>query len=184
MKKFFVVITLMFITIIGVAQQNLVTVSGGYSIANIEDTDLSATGWRINGLYEFNQMEGKVAYGFSMGYMSLKTEQEKTGTDTAEYKISTLPIYFVPKYMFGSKKIKGFLKGALGIQHTNFERTGTAFVLEGNDWGFYGGLGAGVMYFINDLIFINVEYEFAWMSNSYYKDGLTHSPMAGIGFKF
>jgi hypothetical protein len=184
MKKFFVVITLMFITIIGITQQNLVTVSGGYSIANIEDTDLSASGWRINGLYEFNPMEGKVAYGFSMGYISLKAQQESNVTDTAEYKISTIPFYFVPKYMIGNKKIKGFLKGALGFQRSNFERTGTAFVLEGNDWGFYGGLGAGAMFFINDLIFINVEYEFSWMSNSYYKDGMIHSAMGGIGFKF
>ena len=184
MKKIIFITLFVLVTFTGIAQQNLVTVSGGYSVANIEDTDLSATGWRINGLYEFNPMEGKVAYGFAMGYMNLKAEQEDTGADTAEYKISTLPFYFVPKYMFGSKKIKGFVKGALGFQRTNFERTGVAYILEGNDWGFYGGLGAGAMFFINDLIFINVEYEFAWMSNSYYKDGLTHSPMAGIGFKF
>ena len=184
MKRIVSICAFMLMAFWGYSQENLVTVAGGYSFANIEDTDLSASGWRINGVYEFNPMEGKVAYGVAMGYISLRAQQEENGVDTAEYKIATLPIYFAPKFMFGNEKIKGFLKGALGMQHSNFERTGVAWVVESSDWGFYGGLGAGAMFFVSDMIFIDVEYEFAWMSNSYYKDGLINSAMAGIGFRF
>jgi hypothetical protein len=34
------------------------------------------------------------------------------------------------------------------------------------------------------MIFLNAEYELAWLSNTYYKDGLINSAMVGIGVKF
>ena len=114
--------------------------------------------------------------------MSLKGSPEST--DSVEYKLSTLPIFYAPKFMFGSDKIKGFIKGALGGHHTKFERTGQLYVVDGNAWGFYGGLGAGAMFFVNDMIFIDIEYEFAYMSNSGYEGGLMNTFMGGIGFKF
>ena len=53
-----------------------------------------------------------------------------------------------------------------------------------HDYGFYGGGGAGVMFFINENIFINGEYEIAWASNSYYRDGWISTAGGGIGFRF
>jgi len=41
-----------------------------------------------------------------------------------------------------------------------------------------------MLIFLNDKIFLNAEYEFAYMSNSYYVDGLLHSVMLGVGIKF
>jgi len=88
--------------------------------------------------------------------------------------------------MMGNDKIKGFIKGALGWQWTNFERpalvgTGT---LSGNDSGFMGGGGAGFMFNIKPNIFIQAEYEITWMSNYYINDGWLNSAMGGIGFRF
>ena len=187
MKHFFAILFLSVITLIGYSQESMVTVAGGYSFASFEgsaytDENVKVTGWRINGLYEFNPNEGKWAQGFSMGYMSLKGSPESS--DTVDFKVSTLPIFYAPKFMFGNDKVKGFLKGALGIHHTKFERSGPKWVVDGQDWGFYGGLGAGAMFFVSDMIFIDVEYEFAWLSNSSYQDGLMNTVMGGIGFKF
>ena len=58
------------------SQENMVTLSGGYSFANIEDTDVKGTGYRINGLYELNPMEGKFAHGISFGYIGLKADED------------------------------------------------------------------------------------------------------------
>ena len=85
--------------------------------------------------------------------------------------------------MFGSDKFKAFIKGALGMQFAGLKKEG--FInFKDNDFGFYGGGGAGIMIFIKENIFINGEYEIAWASNSWYKDGWMNTAMGGIGFKF
>jgi hypothetical protein len=160
----------------------MITLSGGYSFANIEDTDIKATGFRINGLYEFNPNGGMFAHGFSIGYIGLKAE-ETIGQEVRSYTINSFPIYYAPKVMFGREKVKAFIKGALGTQFSGLKREGTAS-LSDNDFGFYGGGGAGIMIFLKENIFINGEYEIAWASNSWYKDGWINTASGGIGFKF
>ena len=164
------------------SQENTVTLSGGYSFATIEDTDIKGTGFRINGLYEFNPNGGMFAHGVSFGYIGLSAS-EGVGSQTIDYTINSFPLYYAPKVMFGSEKIKAFVKGALGMQFASLKKEGL-ISLSDNDFGFYGGGGAGVMFFIKDNIFINAEYEIAWASNSWYKDGWMNTAMGGIGFKF
>jgi hypothetical protein len=160
----------------------VVTLSGGYAFANIEDTEEKGTGWRINGLYEFSPADGKFAHGISFGYIGLTaTEEDLLGT--TENKINSFPFYYAPKFMFGSEKFKGFIKGAVGMQFASLKREGLV-ELSDNDIGFYGGGGAGIMIFLKENIFINAEYEIAWASNSFYKDGWMNTAGAGIGFKF
>ncbi len=180
-KNIFILILALF-SLRAMAQENMVTLSGGYSFANIEDSDSKGTGWRINGSYEFNTMGGKLAHGIAMGYIHLSAEDVE-GLQTSTSTINSFPVYYAPKLMFGSDKLKFFVKGALGMQFAHIEREGTLIVSD-NDMGFYGGGGAGFMFFVNEKIFINVEYEIAWASNSYYKDGWINSAMGGIGFKF
>ena len=85
--------------------------------------------------------------------------------------------------MFGNDKFKGFIKGAIGAQFADLKREGLV-ELSDNDFGFYGGGGAGIMVFLKENIFINVEYEIAYASNSWYKDGWINTAMGGIGIKF
>jgi hypothetical protein len=154
------------------------TVSGGYSFANIEDSDDKATGWRINGLYEYNPAGGRIAHGLSFGYINLSSTDGST-TNT----VHSFPLYWAPKLMFGSERVKAFIKGALGMQFATLKREGLVDYND-HDYGFYGGGGAGVMFFINESIFINGEYEIAWASNSYYRDGWISTAGGGIGFRF
>jgi hypothetical protein len=182
MKKNILITLLVFASIQVFSQQNIITISGGYSFANIEDTDLKGTGYRINGLFEFNPMEGKVAHGISFGYIGLKAE-ETIGQTVQSYTINSFPLYYAPKVMFGNDKLKVFIKGALGMQFAGLKKEGIVS-LSDNDLGFYGGGGAGVMLFLKSNIFINAEYEIAWASNSWYKDGWMNTAGGGIGFKF
>jgi hypothetical protein len=182
MKKNILITLLVFASIQVFSQQNIITISGGYSFANIEDTDLKGTGYRINGLFEFNPMEGKVAHGLSFGYIGLKAE-ETIGQTVQSYTINSFPLYYAPKVMFGKDKLKVFIKGALGMQFAGLKKEGIVS-LSDNDLGFYGGGGAGVMIFLKSNIFINAEYEIAWASNSWYKDGWMNTASGGIGFKF
>jgi hypothetical protein len=69
------------------------------------------------------------------------------------------------------------------MQHAGLKKEGL-ITFKDDDWGFYGGGGAGIMIFIKENIFINGEYEIAWASNSWYKDGWMNTAMGGIGLKF
>ncbi len=182
MKRKLLILLFFGITLITWSQENMVTISGGYAFANIEDSDEKGTGWRINGLYEFNPGEGIFAHGVSFGYIHLVAE-DADGLVTSTSKINSFPIYYAPKVMFGNEAIKGFIKGAVGLQFAKLKREGLISLSDG-DFGFYGGGGAGVMVFINENIFINIEYEIAWASNGWYKDGWMNTAMAGIGYKF
>jgi hypothetical protein len=182
MKKHIFVLFLALLSFKALSQENTVTISGGYSFANIEDSDTKGTGWRINGLFEFSPMAGKFAHGISIGYINL-SNSETVLQQTVKNTVGSLPVFYAPKVMFGTAKFKAFIKGALGFQYAWLNREAT---LDANsrDFGFYGGGGAGIMIFIKENIFINGEYEIAWASNSWYKDGWINTAGGGIGIKF
>jgi hypothetical protein len=163
-------------------QENMVTLSGGYSFANINETEFKGSGWRINGLYEFNKSDSRFAHGISFGYINLSST-ENVGSEYIKSIVNSFPLYYAPKIMSGGEKFKVFIKGAIGLQFAALKKEG--FIsLNDHDFGFYGGAGAGLIFFIKENIFINAEYELAWASNSWYHDGWINTAGGGIGFKF
>lgn len=164
------------------AQENWITLSGGYAFADLEETDVKTTGWRISAAYEKNAYEGKMANGAVVGYIATEVTVD-AGAGQTNYKLNTWPIYYAPKFLFGGDSFKGFLKGAMGLHISNYTKTTTLLIVEDEGVGFYGGLGAGAMLTINKL-FINAEYEWAYASNSNYRSGFMNSAMLGIGIKF
>lgn len=166
------------------AQENMAIFSGGYVFANIEDADEDATGWRINASYEFNPYRGKFSHGISIGYIETKATQSYLGLSEAEFTMTSWPVYYAPKYNFGSGSLKGFLKGALGMHFSDYEKKGGGADFSTSDSGFYGGASLGAMYNVSGTVFINVEYEWAYLSNYYYRDGNINSIMGGIGMRF
>lgn len=183
MKRKLLTITLMCLCGIAMAQENSFALSGGYTFSNIEDVDTEATGFRINAVFEFNPGAGSFSHGFALGYIGT-TADNTSNAENSEYKINSFPIYYAPKFTIGKGNLKGFVKGALGTHITGYTRTGTIGEITSTDMGFYGGLGAGAMLNLGEKLFINAEYEWAYMSNSYYRDGFINSAMAGIGFRF
>lgn len=182
MKRYCIIVIILLFSTQAWSQENMVTLSGGYAFATIEDTDNQATGYRINGLYEYNQGGGKFAHGFSAGYIHMAAEENNL-SQTVTTTVGSWPIYYAPKFLFGREKAKGFIKGALGMQFASLKKDGY-IELSDNDFGFYGGFGAGAMYTLSEKMFISAEYEIAWLANGFYKDGWVNSINAGIGFKF
>lgn len=173
-------------------KQQMFTVSGGYSWADVfasnyeigQDYDITGAGWRINGLYELNPNEGPMAWGIALGYISVSGEYTSSPDTTTTVTVGTIPVYLAPKYMFGQNNLKGFVKAMAGLQFANVAYDGPKGNVTSDDFGFYGGGGVGMMYFIRDNVFLNVEYEFAYLSNSYYRDGIMQTAMGGVGLKF
>ena len=194
MKRFFITITLVSIAFLGFSQENKVNITGGYAWLNASDNDynnsendIKTSGWRITGTYEYNPNEGKVAYGISMGYIGMSGSYNGTADSayTADYNVSSIPLYFAPKFLFGNDRVKGFIKLTIGGIRTDFERTTST----GNDvaaaaYGFYGGGGAGLEIAVSESVYIIGEYEITYVSSSYYSGSLLQSASGGIGVKF
>jgi Outer membrane protein beta-barrel domain len=184
MKKLLIITALILIAAGAWAQESMFTLSYGWASTNPEESDKTADGFRINGLFEYNPNQGKIAHGLNIGYVLTKYEQtSQLGTN--EFSFRTWPVYYAPKVLLGnSDKFKFFLKGAIGIHFSKYTEEGPAVSLEFNDTGFFGGVGAGGMLFLNEKLFLNLEYEWAYQSNYYNGNGFLNTAQLGIGFKF
>jgi hypothetical protein len=183
MKQLLMMLSILVYSVTAWSQQNILSISGGYVFTNVSETDVKATGWRINGVYEFNPQEGLISRSISFGLFRTSSEYENQN-QTSNYKLNSFPIYYSHKVMFVKEKFKGFLKGSLGVHLSQYSRTGSLAEVSAEDVGFYGGAGFGGMMFLKNSLFINVEYEWAFLSNSYYKNGFVNTVLCGIGYKF
>lgn len=177
MRVTLVFLTFCFASITAVGQENLISINGGYAMANLDDADANTTGYKVSLSYEQNLYEGHASHGAVVGYISTKAS-----VNQAEYEINSWPIYYVPKYLFGGGSFRGFIKGAVGIHFSNYKKTGILTITDDNI-GFYGGAGLGAVQTINSL-FISLEYEGAYMGNSGFRDGFMNTVMLGVGLKF
>jgi len=190
MKNQILIITLFLCLMINssIAQENNVTLSGGYAFGNIEDISEGTTGWRINAIYEYIGMNEHLSHGLSLGYIRTEgTLDGVLGTADSKFEAGHWPIYYAPKYSFlnSESTFRPFVKGALGMHFSDYNITGPfGGDIDTGDTGFYGGLGAGINLNFGELVLINLEYEWAYLSNSWYRDGFMNSVMLGIGFKF
>lgn len=181
MKKILFIAIILCFTVSVWSQQNMATLSYGYAFGNIQEIDIDLEGYRVNALFEFNPQEGAVAHGLSIGYVYTK------GTDASglfDLKVRTWPVFYAPKYMFGNEKFKGFVKGAIGMHFAKYMTEGILFATETNQAGIYAGAGAGAMYNFNKSVFLNLEYEWAFMGNTGDEDIFMNTASLGLGFRF
>jgi hypothetical protein len=162
--------------------EKTLTLSAGWAFAEVEDTETDVDGWRINLRFETGRTGAAISHGFSVGYVDTGA-RTTNAAQTVDYDIWTIPFYYAPKVTFGRGNLKAFLKGALGGQYSQFSRTGTLVNAESSDWGFYGGASAGVAFHLKGRLVLEAEYELAYNSNSYYRDGWLNSAMLGLGVK-
>ncbi len=161
----------------------MISLEGGWVVADLEEINTGMNGWRIAGLYEFNPYEDKVTHGISFGYVNMKTEVTN-GQSITKYELGNFPIYYAPGLLLGKDKFKFQLKGALGWQFSNLHRYGSVFESKSNSGGLTLGAGAGGLYLFQPTVFLNFGYEFLWMNNSYYVDQYMHNIKLGLGYKF
>jgi hypothetical protein len=177
-KKYIFIILLLLASVSAFSQNSMVTVNGGYAGASIKDAETGGSGYRINGMYEYHPAIARWSHGIEFGYIHLTSSN-----DGVNVTVNSFPSYYVPKIIFGSDKFKYYLKGALGMQIASIHREGNS-LLDDTDMGFYLGGGGGIMLFLGESFFLNADYEIAYASNAYYRDGWINSVTAGIGFRF
>ena len=180
MKQILVLLLTLCVFGIAEAQQRAFTLSYGDVTTDIEDSGVEASGWRVDALFEHSA--GKVIHGFGIGWIETTADYDAP-LQTFNYELNSLPIYYSPKFTFGQKTLKGFIRVPLGWHFSEYERKGSlGGTVTTEDTGFYGGVSLGASFAFNPKVFINLEYEWAYLSNSYYKDESLQSIILGIGF--
>ncbi len=185
MRKLTFTISLSLLSITAYSQETI-NLSGGVVLANAidysgyfdEDYHTDATGWRITGTYEAGPLQSKkLIHGVSFSYMLSSTTIKQYDADIS---VRTIPLCYAPKYLIGSEKAMAFARAEVGMQFTRI-KVGGLIDESDNDFGFYGGLGVGGMLYVSKTVFLNLEYELAWMSNTFYANGYINSVQLGIG---
>jgi hypothetical protein len=179
MKHSFLLPILLFAAAGAYGQDNRISLAGGYSFAIIKDVDTRGSGWNVRGLYEINHVGNNLAHGILLGVVHFKASTDDRSSD-----VTTWPVCYAPKLFFGSGSFRGFAKIAAGLHTTRIKTEGPAVTVNDMDFGFFGGLGAGVEYLFNEKFFMNAEYEVVFLSNSYYKDGVINNISLGLGMRF
>lgn len=161
------------------AQENLMVIQGGSATSSGNALNSSLTGFKINGAWEFQPMGDKWTMGGSIGYVQMSAT-----VTNGTVKVTSIPIAFVARYMVGGEKFKVFARGSLGTQISTGSYSGTVVNTSDSQWGMSGSIGAGVMYWASDKLFISAEYEFLWLSNAIQNAGSVGCAMGGIGLRF
>ena len=164
------------------AQQNSLTVEGGYS----SFYSIDFQGWKINGLYEFHPKSGKLLYGVGVGYVQTSDRLTvSSGGVNHEYILRTFPIVIAPKLLIGNGSLQGFIKADLGYQFSTRKRIESTLD-ETNTSGFYGGVGAGFLKSFGPKYFMQLGYEIAWLESTYFSNELDvlSSILIGVGSRF
>ncbi|WP_106132053.1 outer membrane beta-barrel protein [Mongoliibacter ruber] len=165
------------------AQGTKLSLGGGYAFAKGQQSKERGTGYRINGVYEIHPYRSMVSHGFTLSYATTQSDFQRNNNDFVQ-EITHIPFTYTPKLMFSEEDSKAYLKGALGLQYSMSNVTGSSSVRKENDFGFYGGLAGGIELAISYFAFINMEYEVGYVSNGFLDNGLLHSAQLGIGVKF
>ena len=158
------------------SQANL-TFTGGYTFGAVEGGAPKLAGYKISGSYEKVLVNPHWAMGGSFSYMAVSESEGSIST-----RFRALPLLFMPKFLIGNGKLKGYIKGLAGLQRSRFKFDVAAST--GQDWDFglvFGG-GAGANYTINEKVFLNLDYDFLWINNTAYKEISANSISLGVGF--
>lgn len=158
------------------AQENNLILQGGYSAGN---GTASPTGYKINASWEFQPVGDRWTMGGSIGYVKVSAKEAGNNFD-----VSSVPICFVSRIMFGGEKFKFFVRGSLGTHLSSLSYTGSVISTNDSQWGMAGGLGGGLMYYMSETLFLSADYEWLWLSNPYTNSGSIGTSSVGVGFKF
>ena len=178
-KNYLLVATLFLMVNVAYAQSNVI-LSGGWVTASPDDSDTSVDGFKVGGQFERVVGDNKGAVGLEISYLGFKETR-----DLATTKFHAWPIDVYGKYFLGKSKLQGYLKGLAGVQFFTAKAEGTTNGGDATtkDFGFSVGAGAGANFNVNEKLFLNVDYEFLYLTNSFYNNGITNAVTLGLGFK-
>jgi hypothetical protein len=162
--------------------KRLLVFDASYALVISGETGHELNGYAFAVSYEQVMHNGSVAWGVAIGYLNSQEDIETEEAQTVNFQ--TLPFSLFGKYLFGSQKIKGFIKGGFGLHSSKVEFSDPSNKSSDWDSGILLDGGLGVYLSFDRKIFATLGYDFTWMSQSFYQDGMGHLFSLGLGFSF
>lgn len=165
------------------------TLDAGYAAVKGEQSNRWLDGYGFRATFEQSDWGGDFAGGGS--FLVLRADDTTAQGVNLNYGNFMATVF--GKWFFGPPRVRFNLVGSFGIQLGRLERSGDLEDDQGNverttitdeDSGFTAGLGAGAYLFLSDSLFANAGYDFQWLGNSFYQNGVLHFFRLGIGFQY
>jgi hypothetical protein len=164
------------------AQTSNLILSGGWATVQPEDEDEATNGFKIGVQYEF-EVADRWLIGGSLSFLSFKSESSGTSAST-QSTYQTWPFTPYAKYRIGkSETIHGYVKGVAGMQISSLKREGQQTEIKDHDVGLAIGPGAGIVVPLSEKLFLVADYEFLYVTNSFYNDGIINQVSLGLGIR-
>lgn len=158
----------------------LFSMSLGTAIVKNKINDHSINGYNLMVALEKMTMEGNSAIGFNFGIIRAE-DKYNIGDSVVDYTITSHPALLSMRYMFGSEKFKGYAGVGLGI---HISRLDQAEDIVERITKPAANIPIGFMWIFNEGIYVNVNYAFNYLADSFYTNDLAHTISLGIGIQF
>lgn len=158
----------------------LFTMNLGPAIIKNKTNDNNLNGYNLSLNLEKMTMEGTSAIGVSLGIIRSEAEYEIKDT-VATYTITSHPALLSMKYIFGSEKLKGYAGVGFGVHFSKLNQ-GEEFIETITEPAV--NIPIGFMWVFNEGIYLNVNYTFNYLAQSFYTNDLAHTISLGVGIQF
>lgn len=165
------------------AQEVKFGLGAGQGLVKGEQSKARVAGMRYHGFYEYQPYRSFLSFGFSASHLQTNANFQRNEQEFNE-QIRLIPVAFVPKLMFSENDSKAFVKGMIGAQHLRSVTTSSTSNRKLQEFGFYGGLGAGVELGITSFLFAVIEYELGFVGSRLVNNPMIHSGQVALGIKF
>jgi len=157
----------------------LFTMNLGYASVKNKVNDHSTDGYSLNVSLEKMTMEGSSAIGFNFGI--IRAEDEFNIEDSiVDYTITSHPALLSMRYLFGSEKFKGYAGVGIGIHISRLDLSDSIVERITKP---AANIPIGFMWIFNEGIYLNANYAFNYMADSYFTNDLAHTFSLGIGIQ-
>jgi len=157
----------------------LFSMSLGTAIVKNKINDHSSNGYNLMVALEKMTMEGNSAIGFNFGIIRAE-DKFNSGDSAVDYTITSHPALLSMRYMFGSEKFKGYAGVGLGI---HISRLDLSDDIVDKITKPAANIPIGFMWIFNEGIYLNVNYAFNYLADSYFTNDLAHTFSLGIGIQ-
>jgi hypothetical protein len=155
----------------------------GQSMMKGEQSKERVAGPSYQMLYEYQPYRSPIAFGFTASFLQAEAPFTRPNGDFTE-QLRIIPVAFVPKLMFSEYDSKAFVKGMIGAQQTQSIVRGDGFNRKNQEYGFYGGVGAGVELGITNFLFALIEYDLTVVGSRLLNSPVIHTGKVSLGVKF
>jgi len=183
MKKSFFFLCFLVLTFVANGQDIKLGIGGGYVFANSQQGQGRLSGFRVNGIYEYQTYRSRISHGLGFSYVNTSGPIEKNQVQQ-DQEVWMVPFSYQPKYYFSEESARAYIKPVLGINYSQSTVTVSSRFRKEDNIGFFGAAAAGIESDLGYNGFMTVEYKFSYVPNGFFDRGLMHSLQVGIAFRY